>query len=82
MNDSVLLRLYVQGSQAAFAELVHRHMNLVYGAALRQVRDPGLAEDITQQVFITLSRKASRCSATRFLPPGSLTSPGLPRSTH
>jgi hypothetical protein len=32
MNDSDLLRQYVQGSQAALGELLERHLNLVYGA--------------------------------------------------
>jgi RNA polymerase sigma factor (sigma-70 family) len=59
--ESELLHDYaVGGSQAAFAELVTRHVDLVYSAALRQVRSPQLAEEITQNAFVALARTAHR----------------------
>jgi RNA polymerase sigma factor (sigma-70 family) len=59
VSDLELLRNYNrQGSETAFAELVRRHINLVYAAALRHVGIAAHAEEITQVVFIILSRKA------------------------
>lgn len=59
-DDCELLRRYVtENRQDAFAEVVRRHMSLVYHAALRQLGDADQAEDVTQLVFTDLARKAS-----------------------
>jgi RNA polymerase sigma factor (sigma-70 family) len=60
IEDAELLRSYAENrSEVAFSELVQRHVNLVYGAALRRVSgDTHLADEVTQTVFTTLARKA------------------------
>lgn len=60
MQDGSLLHQYVRhGSQAAFGEIVKRHLTLVYGVCLREVGDPQMAEDVTQAVFLVMARKAA-----------------------
>jgi RNA polymerase sigma factor (sigma-70 family) len=61
IDDSGLLRRYAAYRQDEdFAELVRRHLGLVYRAALRRVNgDTHLAEDIAQQVFATLAGSAT-----------------------
>jgi len=75
-TDTELLREYVtSGSDNAFAALVSRYLGLIYSSALRQVRDPSLAEEIAQAVFIILARKAHR------LKPGTILSGWLFQTT-
>ncbi|HEY3913829.1 MAG TPA: sigma-70 family RNA polymerase sigma factor [Verrucomicrobiae bacterium] len=58
-TDQQLLQDYAGSkSETAFAELVRRHVDFVYSAALRMVCDSHLAQDVTQGVFVALAQNA------------------------
>ena len=58
-SDAQLLRDYAEhGGEPAFREIVTRHTDLVYSAALRCVNSSDLACDVAQSVFTDLARKA------------------------
>jgi RNA polymerase sigma factor (sigma-70 family) len=60
-TDPQLLRAYAERrSEAAFAELVRRHIDLVHSAAIRMVNDPHLAKDVSQGVFVVLAKDAGK----------------------
>ncbi len=62
-SDAKLLRDYAErGVERAFTEIVNRHTNLVYSAALRQVDSPDVAADVAQQAFLGLARGARSLS--------------------
>src|SRR5271155_3753029 len=62
-SDAQLLRDYAKhGEEAAFTEIVARHTNLVYSAALRQVDAPDIAAEVAQCVFIGLAQGARALS--------------------
>ncbi len=68
-DDSQLLAQFArEKSEPAFAELVRRHVNLVYSAARRHTGNDAAAEEITQAVFIILARKAGALSPRTVLP--------------
>ena len=60
MDDLELLGRYAKdGCAKSFEVIVRRHIGWVHAASVRQVGgDAELAEDITQSVFILLSRRA------------------------
>ncbi|HVU38717.1 MAG TPA: sigma-70 family RNA polymerase sigma factor [Opitutales bacterium] len=69
MEDRELLEDYLaRQSEAAFAQLVERHLALVYSTALRITGQPAQAEDVAQTVFITLARQAGRVRDPAALP--------------
>src|ERR1035437_8688056 len=68
LDDHQLLAEFARkNSEAAFAALVQRHVNLVYSVALRSVGNVHDAEEITQAVFIILARKAKSFSRKTIL---------------
>src|ERR1041385_6894096 len=67
-TDMELLARYTrQHAEDAFAEIVRRHLGLVYSAALRQVRSPQLAEEVSQSAFVKLAGEASRLKPNTIL---------------
>lgn len=66
MDDAELLRRFAaEHSEASFARLARRHTGLVFDIALRVTGSRPLAEEIVQNVFLGLARKASRVAKTR-----------------
>ena len=68
-QDFELLQRFVRyGDQSAFADVVRRHLDLVYATALRKVADAGAAQEVAQNVFGALARKAWRFAPDDSLP--------------
>ena len=68
-SDFELLQRFTrQGDQPAFADLVRRHVNLVYATALRKLEDPGAAEEVAQNVFSALVKKGWQFAPDDSLP--------------
>ena len=64
-----LLRAYADHQDdEAFARLVAEYIDLVHSAAMRQVRDRQLAEDVCQGVFMLLANKAGGMGSDVILP--------------
>ena len=85
-SDAQLLRDYAERrDEAAFREIVTRHTDFVYSAALRQMESSDLAADIAQSVFVDLARKANALAGGGDVStpePGRLAAPQPPATRH
>ena len=64
-DDASLLAGLGIGDEAASTAFVRRFQGAVYGLALSVTREPGLAEDISQEVFVRAWRAAGSYDARR-----------------
>jgi RNA polymerase sigma factor (sigma-70 family) len=68
-QDFELLQRFTRGGeQSAFEDVVRRHLDLVFATALRKVEDAGAAQEVAQNVFTTLARKAWQFAPDDSLP--------------
>jgi RNA polymerase sigma-70 factor (ECF subfamily) len=58
-TDEMLMVRYQRGDRDAFAELVRRYQRPIYNFAIRQLHHGGLAEDVTQDVFLRVVQNAA-----------------------
>ncbi|HVO28971.1 MAG TPA: sigma-70 family RNA polymerase sigma factor [Candidatus Paceibacterota bacterium] len=65
--DNQLIAESIQGREAAFAELVSRHLGGVYKFAYRYVRDEQDAEDIAQETFVRAWKNLRKFDASKNL---------------
>ena len=56
LRDRRLVRRLRNGDARAFEELVHLYQNRIYGLMVRMIGNPEEAEDLAQEVFITVHR--------------------------
>jgi RNA polymerase sigma factor (sigma-70 family) len=59
-DQELLLEYAGCGSETAFSEVVARHVDFVYSAALRVIGNVQLAEEVSQKVFLALAQNARR----------------------
>lgn len=58
LTDTDLTEQIKSGSEPALREVYRRYSRHVYGLAMRLTRNQSLAEDVTQEVFVRLWRRA------------------------
>jgi len=65
IDEGLLLRRMVAGDEAAFTLLYRRKHPAIYRFALHMSGNASIAEDVTQEVFMTLIRDAKRFDPAR-----------------
>src|ERR1700728_1172613 len=64
-SDGDLLRLVSKGDEKAFLEFYRRHQGVVYRFALHMSGKTGIAEEVTQDVFVVVMKSAQRYDSDR-----------------
>lgn len=64
-SDAQLVTQVARYSEAALAEIYRRHAGAVYGLAHRVLRNPSEAQDVTQEIFVTLWQHPERFDPSR-----------------
>ena len=64
-TDQADVAAAARGDQQALGRLYDRYGRLVFSLALRVVGDPGVAEEVTQDVFLQLWRRAGSFDSSR-----------------
>lgn len=64
-GEDTLLERVATGDRAAFAALYDRVAGLVYGITLRVIRDPAIAEEVTQEVLLAVWTNAPAFDRSR-----------------
>ena len=65
VEDEILVRRVAAGDERALGGLYDRYAGLIYGAGTRYLRDPGQAEDLVQDVFLSVWRNAGHFDPSR-----------------
>ena len=64
-NDGDLLRRMTAGDEAAFTTLYKRYQSGIYRFARQMTGEAGLAEEVTQEVFLSLMQEGRAFNAGR-----------------
>ena len=65
VDDRDLLERMLDGHEGSFTELYRRRQAAVYRFALQMTGEAGIAEDVTQEVFLVLIKHGHRFDASR-----------------
>ena len=65
VEDEILVRRVAAGDERALSGLYDRYAGLVYGAGVHYLGDRGQAEDLVQDVFVSVWRNAGRFDPSR-----------------
>jgi len=65
VEDEILVRRVAAGDERALGGLYDRYAGLIYGVGTRYLGDRGQAEDLVQDVFLSVWRNAGRFDPSR-----------------